>query len=157
MCWDSHYFRFERVFLTVILTRNWWRSTLIYNTKHRKPLESLETKFQEIRIKTVAVTMFFFINIAAMTSSIMLISKTKNDLYRNFKVLISENVHLKTWICFYRWKIFKKLLFWILLKFDCYFNGHFWSNLLKMHIFSFNRSRSVRNGILFLDSRHFRF
>ena len=37
-----------------------------------------------------------------------------------------------------------------------YFNGNFWFNALDMHTFMLSGSRSVRNGIPFSDSRHFR-
>ena len=44
------------VFSTVILTRSWWRRTLICNPKPSNPRRYPHTKFQENRTKTVAVT-----------------------------------------------------------------------------------------------------
>ena len=41
--------------------------------------------------------------------------------------------------------------------FDRYFNGHFWSNSLNMHLFVFSESRSVKVEISFLYSRHFQY
>ena len=51
----------------------------------------------------------------------------------------------------------KSTVIFVLMKFDRYSNGQFWSKALNMHIFVFSRSRSIRIDILFLNSRHFRF
>ena len=49
------------VFSTVILTRRWWRRLLKCNPKPSKTLEILHTKFEENRMKTVAVTVLPFL------------------------------------------------------------------------------------------------
>ena len=49
------------------------------------------------------------------------------------------------------------LVFLLLIVMTCdrYFNGHFWSNSLNMHIIVFSESRSVRIDILWSNARHF--
>ena len=60
---QNWYFVFEftslpvlTVFSTVISTRSWWRRMLSYNPKRSDSSRYSYTKFQENRIKTVAVT-----------------------------------------------------------------------------------------------------
>ena len=55
-CFRIHVTSGFNVFSTVILTRSWWRRTLICNPKPSNPRRYPHTKFQENRTKTVAVT-----------------------------------------------------------------------------------------------------
>ena len=78
ICW----FRLERsCFLSAISTGSWWRRTLKWNRKHSQNSNSSNIQFQENHIKTVSVTVTpcFHANIAAVKSSIMLISRNTNS------------------------------------------------------------------------------
>ena len=94
---------------------------------------------------------------AAVTSSVMLMSKNINDRNNNLKMIVCGKFHFDYLSRFSLKTNRKKLLISILLTFDRYFNGHNWRNELNMHIFLLSGSRSVRIDILFLNLRHFRF
>ena len=99
----------------------------------------------------------FSINMATVTSSDMLMSKKINDRNNNLQMIVCGKFHFDYVSRFSLKTNRKKLKISTLLKFDRYFNGHYWPNALNMHIFLLSGSRSVRIDILFSNSRHFRF
>ena len=83
-------------FSTVILTGSWWRRTLNYNPIPSNLCRYLHAKFQENRIKTVAVTVHvhFQTNMAAVTSLKMLMSHNIVNHNPILAVIVCWKFHL---------------------------------------------------------------
>ena len=87
---------------------------------------------------------------AAVTSSIMLMSQIKNAWNPYVKVIVLWRFHFFCLNRFEAGAILKRLSFSVLLMIDCYFNGLFWSNALNMHIFMISGSKSIRINIFYI-------
>ena len=78
---------------------------------------------------------------AAVTSSIMLMSQNTNNHFDIFNIIIGENFLTHSSNMFWPVTIFKKLSISILVKFDRYFNGQF---LVKSTKYAYIRVQRVK-------------